>query len=123
MHLKLDLEQDAELRLSIKKLIDQQVKSIVREQFNEIIEEEIKKKLNTLTQNFNNNRWMAMIQTSCDKYTDNILRENGVFKFGGFSEDITKNIMQVISVKLDDRRFNELVTKTANEKLKQLINQ
>ena len=121
MHLKLDLDQDAELRLSIKKLIDQQVKSIVREQFNEIIEEEIKKKLNTLTQNFDNNRWMSMIQTSCDKYTDNVLRETGVFKFGGFSEDITKNIMQIISVKLDDRKFNELVNKTASEKLKKLI--
>jgi len=30
--------------------------------------------------------------------------------------------MQILSSKLDDRKFNELVTKTANEKLKQLIN-
>jgi hypothetical protein len=84
MHLKLDLDQDAELRLSIKKLVEQQIKSIVREEFNQIVEEEIKKKLNSLTQNMSNTRWMSMLQTSCDKYTDNILRENGVFKFSGF---------------------------------------
>jgi ribosomal protein S3AE len=121
MHLKLDLNQDAELRLSIKKLIEQQIKSIVREQFNDIVEEEIKKKLNSLTENITNSKWMSMLQTSCDKYTDNILRENGIFKFSGFSEDIIKNIMQIISVKLDDRKFNELVNKTASEKLKKLI--
>jgi uncharacterized membrane protein YheB (UPF0754 family) len=121
MYLKLNLEQDAELRTSIKNLIDQQVKSIVREQFNKIIEEEIEKKLNILTQNFNNNKWMSLIQSSCNSYVNSILNENGVFKYGGFSNDIEKNIKQIIFEKLDDRRFNELVSKTASEKLKKLM--
>jgi len=121
MHLKLDLNQDAELRLSIKKLIEQQIKSIVREQFNEIVEEEIKKKLTSVTENMSNSRWISMMQNSCDSYLRDILREKGVFNYGGFSDELNKNIMQILSSKLDDRKFNELVNKTASEKLKKLI--
>ena len=122
MHLKLDLEQDAELRSSIKKLIEQQIKSIVREEFNQIVHTEIKNKLEVVTRKISENQWMSIIQTSCDRYVHSKFIENGLITWSMVKGDLEKSIVNILESRLDDRKFNALVEKAANEKLMKLIN-
>ena len=122
MHLKLDIEQDAELRSSIKKLIEQQIKSIVREEFSEIVHTEIKKKMELVTQKISNNEWRSTIQTSCDRYIHSKFIENGLITWSMVKGDLEKSIVNILESRLDDRKFNALVEKAANEKLMKLIN-
>ncbi len=120
MHLKLDLNQDAELRNYIKTLIEQQVKSIVREEFKQMVEKEIYKKVESMNI-YSHNQWIKMVQNSCDSYVNGIIRKEGIWDYGRFSDEISESIENIICRKLDDRKFNDLVNKVANEKLKNLI--
>lgn len=122
MHLKLDIEQDAELRSSIKKLIEQQIKSIVREEFSELVHTEIKKKMEVVTQKISDNQWRNNIQTSCDRYVHSKFIENGLITWSMVKGDLEKSIVNILESRLDDRKFNALVEKAANEKLMKLIN-
>lgn len=120
MHLKLDLNQDAELRNYIKTLIEQQVKSIVREEFKQMIEKEVYEKVESMS-SFNNSQWIKMIQTSCDSYVNGIIRKKGLWDYGQFSDEVSEKIKSIISNKLDGKAFDNLVNKVASEKLKKLI--
>jgi hypothetical protein len=116
MKVTLNVENDAELRAHIKYLIKGQILSIVREDFLEIVKEEIERKIKGTDENlFNHLFGDAMINV-----ISNILRDKcEVSQWSNkFIEPI---ILKRINPIIESKDWNKLVDGLAIEKVRKLL--
>lgn len=118
MKVTLNIENDKELRAYIKDCIKGQVLSITREEINELIKEEVQRKLKGLNQ-YTLDRY---IKEGFTQATANILRkEHDVQNWNtSFIEPYVENKLDAV---LKNKDWDRLVNDLANQKIKKLINQ
>jgi hypothetical protein len=119
MKVTLNIENDAELRAYIKDTIKGQVLSIVREEFLEIVKEELERKLKgTDRQSFTNMTRDCMKQA----ISDILYKEHSV---GGWNKDfiapIVSEIVKGYIKNKDDKDWDKMVDDLAKEKVKSLL--
>jgi hypothetical protein len=116
MNVKLNIEEDKELRDYIKNCIKGQVLSITREDFVNIVTEEIERRIKgTEKRNFD-----YMLQQSMTQAINNILyKEHGVSAWGeGFINPI---IEKYVTKAIQGKDWNKMVDELAKQKVKALI--
>ena len=116
MKVTLNIENDAELRAYIKDCVKGQVLSIVREEFNTIIKEELERHLKkTSTANFD-----FLLKNAMKESVGNILiREYGVSSWG--TDYIKPYVSEKLTAVLANKDWNSLIDTLAKEKVKALL--
>lgn len=116
MNLTVNIESDDQLRKAVKDMIKGQVMSFVREDFHEMVKEELERKLKTTGENM----WKNMMKEAMEKSMRNILYKE--FDIGRWSRDWVQPIVERIvneSVSKVDWEFK--VDKMADEKIRKML--
>lgn len=116
MNVTLKIENDAELRAYIKDLIKGQVSSIIRDEFEEMIKEEISKKVKS----YNGADLLYYIRATIEKTVDRFLNSMNIKKELN-KEMITPIIEKKVVEAIEKTDWNKLVEKFATEKIKLLL--
>jgi len=116
MKVQLNIENDAELRQHIKGTIKGQVLSIVREEFFEIVKDEIEKKI----KGTNNIRFDRLLKEAMIKAIKDILREDcGTTNWR--DTYINPIINNIVSGYVDNINWTKLVNDLAKEKITAML--
>lgn len=116
MKVTLNIQDDAELRLAVKNAIKGQVLSIVREELQNIISEELQRKIKGLNEsNFNQMVSSALVKASADiLYTK--------FNVSTWNNDFIRPFVEAkIEESLTRQNWTKLVDDLAKEKIRKLI--
>jgi len=119
MIVSLKIENDRELRAYIKECIKGQVLSIVREEFMEIVKEELNRK----TKNFESMNFTSMTQQAVNSVIQNRLSALGIRDWS--TEWLNPKIEQILTEQVTKaiarKDWNDLVDRMAIQKVKALI--
>jgi hypothetical protein len=115
MNVTLNIENDAELRAYIKDCIKGQVMSIVREDFEQMVMEELERKLKAK----NTYHFDQMLENAMQKAVRGILYEQGVSDWN--IEYIKPHIEQIVKKSMEGKDWNKLIDDAVKEKLRSLI--
>jgi type III secretory pathway lipoprotein EscJ len=120
MKLEINIEQSDAMRSEIKKLIEAQVRNIAREEIAKVINEVAQRKVDDLTSRMSDTRMNNLIQAGISIYV-----KQEMFKLGVFSDylagKVQDSLIEIVSLKLDDKKFDSIVDKAAKEKVRQMI--
>jgi len=115
MNVTLNIENDAELRTYIKDLIKGQVMSIVREDFEQMVKEELERKLKAKsTYHFD-----QMLENAMQKAVRSILYEQGVSDWN--TDYIKPHIEKIVKKSMEGKDWSKLIDDAAKEKVRSLL--
>lgn len=116
MKVTLNIENDSELRTHIKECIKGQVLSIVREEFLEIIKNELERKI----KGTNDYNWNALLKSAFKEAINDILyKEHSV---GSWNIDFIKPFVESkVSEAIKGKDWKQMIDSLAKEKVKALI--
>jgi len=117
MIVKLNIEEDEELRVYIKQCIKGQVLSIVRDEFLEIVREELSRKIaGTMNQNFD-----FIFKQSLEKCIKDILSTQ--YGVNSFNINFIKPYVEAkLEAALASRDWSKIIDDLAKEKVRNMIN-
>ena len=116
MKVTFNVENDAELRAAVKDLIKGQVLSIVREEFIEIIKEELERKLKG-TEKYVFDIYLRNSMQSA--ITSILQKEHKVSDWN--SNYITPIVSQIVNKSIEGKNWDLLIDQLAKEKVRSLI--
>lgn len=116
MKITLNIGEDAELRAYIKDCIKGQVLAIAREEFVNILKEELTRKIKGT-----DNPYFKKMMSECGtKAIKEILKKD--FNVGGWSTNFVKPVVEdVVNQAIQGKDWNEMVNQLATEKVRNLI--
>ena len=116
MKVTFNVENDAELRAAVKDLIKGQVLSIVREEFVEIIKEELERKLKGTERYV----FETYLRDSMKSAITSILQKE--HKVGNWNSDyITPIVSQIVNKSIEGKNWDLMVDQLAKEKVRSLL--
>jgi vacuolar-type H+-ATPase subunit E/Vma4 len=120
MKLEINIEQSDAMRSEIKKLIEAQVRNIAREEIAKVINEVAQRKVDDLTSRLSDTRVNGLIQAGIDKYVKQEMSKIGVYS-NIITGRLEQSIIKIVSLQLDEKKFDSIVDKAAKEKVRQMI--